>query len=87
MLFERTVRATFLAVCATLLVGGLGLRWAMQRFDVYLRKEPVEMRGAFATIPATLGRWQKVGEDVVMDAATVEQLGTSQYLKIGRAHV
>lgn len=80
MRFERTIRATFLAVCATLLVGGLGLRWAMQRFDVYLRKEPVEMRGAFATIPATLGRWQKVGDDVVMDAATVEQLGTSQYL-------
>ena len=80
MLFDRTIRATFLAVCGTLLLGGLGLRWAMQRFDVYLRKEPVEMRGAFATIPATLGRWQKVGDDLLMDAATVEQLGTSQYL-------
>ncbi len=80
MLFDRTIRATFLAVCFTLVGGGLGLRWAMQRFDVYLRKEPVEMRGAFATIPSTLGRWQKVGDDLVMDAATVEQLGTSQYL-------
>jgi hypothetical protein len=80
MRFERSIRASFVAVVATLAVGGVGLRWAMQRLDVYLRKEPVELRGSFGTIPITLGRWKKVGDDVVMDAATVEQLGTQQYL-------
>lgn len=78
--FERSIRRSFIVVLATLAVGGLGLRAAMQALDVYLKKEPVEMRGDFSTIPSVLGNWKKVGDDVLMDAATIEALGTTKYL-------
>lgn len=80
MRFERSVRTAFIVVLATLALGGLGLRAAMQALDVYLKKEPVELRGDFSTIPSVIGRWTKVGEDQLMDAAMVEALGTSKYL-------
>jgi hypothetical protein len=68
------------ALLVTLAAGGLGLRAAMKSLDVYLRKEPVPLRADFGSIPATLGRWQKFGEDQQMDAAMVESLGTDKYL-------
>ena len=66
--FRGPVLAAYVSLLATLVAGGAGMRFAMAALDVYLRKEPVEMRGAFATIPATLGRWQKVGDNVVLDS-------------------
>lgn len=78
--FDRSVRPAFLAMVATLALGGLGLRAAMSALDVYLRKEPVALRADFGSIPSTVGRWQKVGEDQVLDAAMVESLGTDKHL-------
>ena len=78
--FAPSIRAVFLAVLATLAVGGLGLRAAMRSLDVYLKKEPIELRADFGSIPVTLGRWQKVGDDQQLDAAMVESLGTDKYL-------
>lgn len=80
MRFLPSVRTAFVALLATLAVGGLGLRAAMRSLDVYLRKEPVALRADFGSIPATLGRWRKFGEDQQMDAAMVESLGTDKYL-------
>lgn len=80
MRFVPTIRATFVALLATLAVGGLGLRAAMRSLDVYLRKDAVPLRADFGSIPSTLGRWQKIGEDQQMDAAMVESLGTDKYL-------
>lgn len=78
--FAPSIRSVFVAMLATLAVGGLGLRAAMRSFDVYLRKEPVALRADFGSLPATLGRWQKVGDDQQLDAAMVESLGTDKYL-------
>jgi hypothetical protein len=80
MRFVPSVRTAFVALLVTLAAGGLGLRAAMKSLDVYLRKEPVPLRADFGSIPATLGRWQKFGEDQQMDAAMVESLGTDKYL-------
>lgn len=80
MRFVPSVRTAFVALLVTLAAGGLGLRAAMKSLDVYLRKEPVPLRADFGSIPSTLGRWQKFGEDQQMDAAMVESLGTDKYL-------
>ena len=78
--FASRVRLVFVGVLATLAVGGLGLRATMRSLDVYLRKEPVALRADFGSLPTTLGRWQKFGDDQQLDAAMVESLGTDKYL-------
>jgi hypothetical protein len=78
--FSSRVRVVFVGLLATLAVGGLGLRAAMHSFEVYLRKEPIALRADFGSLPTTLGRWQKLGDDQQLDAAMVESLGTDKYL-------
>jgi hypothetical protein len=78
--FEPSVRVLYAVLMVALVGGGLGLRAAMRALDVYLRKEPVPLRADLGSIPTRLGEWQKFGEDVVMDAAMVESLGTDRYL-------
>ena len=80
MRFRPSALPAYVALLATLVAGGVGMRIAMGALDVYLRKEPVPLRRDLASIPATLGRWQKVGDDQLMDAAMVESLGTDKYL-------
>lgn len=80
MRFRGPVLAAYLALLATLLAGGVGMRMAMGALNVYLRKEPVPLRRDLGSVPTALGRWQKVGDDQVMDAAMVESLGTDKYL-------
>jgi hypothetical protein len=80
MRFTRAIVPAYVALLATLAAGGLGLRAAMKSLDVYLRKEPVPLRADLGSIPTTLGRWQKLGDDQLMDAAMVESLGTDKYL-------
>ncbi|MFM9144840.1 MAG: hypothetical protein ACKORL_05625, partial [Phycisphaerales bacterium] len=63
----------------------LGLRAAMRALDVYLKKEPVPLRADLGSIPTRLGEWQKIGDDIVMDAAMVESLGTDRYLSLSSA--
>jgi hypothetical protein len=78
--FRPSIRPVFLALLATTAIGGIGLRAAMRSLDVYLRKEPILLRADFGSIPTTLGRWQKLGEDQRLDSAMVESLGTDKYL-------
>ena len=78
--FEPSVRVLYGVLMVALVGGGLGLRAAMRALDVYLKKEPVPLRADLGSIPTRLGEWQKVGEDIVMDAAMVESLGTDRYL-------
>ena len=80
MRFTRSIVPAYVALLATLAAGGLGLRAAMRSLDVYLRKEPVPLRADLGSIPTALGRWQKLGDDQLMDAAMVESLGTDKYL-------
>lgn len=79
MPFDRRAKLALIVACITLLGSGAGLRWAVQALNIYLRKEPVELRGSFATLPRTLGRWRAVGQDAVLDEAQVESLGTQFY--------
>jgi len=80
MRFERTASVAFLAILAILVAGAVGFRAALARLEYYLVKEPVELRAPLDTIPGTLGRWQRHGEDRRFTDAIVEELGTRQYL-------
>jgi hypothetical protein len=80
MLFDRQAKLAFIIACGTLALCGIGFRSAVGYLNVYLEKEPVELRRHLATIPRTLGRWQAVGEVQPLTEAVIETLGTRQYL-------
>ena len=87
--FDHQAKWALLATCITLIGSGLGFRMAVNSLNVYLKKEPVALREAFATIPGALGSWEaqiistgrdKGNIDATMDEAMVEALGTDKYL-------
>ncbi len=80
MLFDRQAKLAFIIACGTLVLCGIGFRSAVVYLNVYLEKEPVELRRHLATIPRTLGRWRAVGEAQPLPEAVIETLGTRQYL-------
>lgn len=80
MRFRKSVIAAYLCACGVLLIGAAGFRVAVERLNAFVVKKPVEMRAPLATLPASLGPWKKLGDDVQFGAAMVEELGTSQYL-------
>ncbi len=81
MLFDRQAKSAFLIASVTLALCGVGFRSAVGYLNVYLKKEPIELRAHLATIPKTLGRWKDVSEARPLDAAVIETLGTDQYLE------
>jgi hypothetical protein len=78
--FERSVLVAYVVALAVLLLGALGFRATVQRLDYYLVKAPVELREPLDSIPSTLGRWRRVGEDRLFSDAIIEELGTRNYL-------
>ncbi len=80
MRFSRRMLPVFLLLVGTLAAGGGGFRAAAVLLNVHLQKERVDPRADFATIPTNLGPWQRIGKDAIEDAATLESLGTQQYL-------
>lgn len=83
--FDARAGKALIACCATLLICGVGFRLAVAQLNIYLRKQPVEMRETFATLPSTLGSWTAFGTDVKYDEAMLEQLGTRN--TISRSYV
>jgi hypothetical protein len=80
MLFDRSAKIAFVVACLTLIGSGLAFQTAVKNLNIYLRKEPVELRHHFTTISRTLGDWHAVTSDLQLDAATIESLGTDIYL-------
>lgn len=76
MPFDRHAKLALIVSVATLLASSVGFRYAVAALNIYLRKEPVELRGSFSTIPQILGEWKQVGEDVQLDDAVLKELGT-----------
>lgn len=80
MRFDSSARIALVVAAVTLLVSGLGFRAAIGRLNLYLRKEPVQLRLPLATMPSIVAPWRQAGEDRLFSAAVVEELGTQQYL-------
>jgi exosortase len=78
--FAGPARTAFITACALLIAGGVGFRSATAGLNIYLQKQPVELREHFATIPRVLGPWRAEGPDAQLDAATLESLRTDLYL-------
>lgn len=78
--FDKSARVAFVAACVLLLASGAGFQWAVAALNIYLKKEPVELRDRFDGISTTIGRYRAVGKDRLLDEATIEELGTDKYL-------
>jgi hypothetical protein len=78
--FDARCSLAYLAVCATLAGSALGFRAAIEGLNVHLRKLPVPLRESLDSVPAVLGEWERVGEDVRYGADIETELGTKQYL-------
>jgi hypothetical protein len=78
--FERRCTVAYLIVCAMLAGSALGFRAAIERLNVFLRKEAVPLRESLDSIPVVLGSWERVGDDVRYGADVETELGTKQYL-------
>ncbi len=81
MLFDRQAKLAFIIACGTLALCGSGFRSAVGYLNVYLEKEPVELRRHLATIPRTLGGWRAGPEAQPLTEAVIETLGTRQNLE------
>ncbi len=78
--FAATTRIAYFTSLAILVVGAFGFLGAVRALNVYVVKEPVQLRSPLDSIPTRLGRWQKVGQDEQLSDAIVEELGTKQYV-------
>jgi len=77
---EPSTRTGFVIALAILLAGTLGFEAAQRTLSAVLLKEPVALRRPLRDIPAQLGTWEQVGEDQLLSAEIVEELGTENYL-------
>lgn len=78
-LFDRRAGLAWILVCVVLVASAIGFQAAVGVLNVYLRKEPVELRDHFDSIPMILDDW--TGErQPKLSTEMVEELGTSLYL-------
>lgn len=85
MNFDHKAKYAVVAACVTLLVCGIGFRFAVARAQAFLAKEPVPLRNPLTSIPKRLRDWEASGQDVKLTAEYEETLGTRKY--IDRAYV
>ncbi len=84
-MFDRSVKPAFIAAVATLLVCGVGFRFAVRQAQAFLAKAPVELRNPLTAIPKRLSLWEAGGKDQTLTVEMEQELGTRQYLD--RAYV
>lgn len=80
MPFDRSAKIAFIVACLTLIGSGVAFQAAVSKLNIYLRKEPVDLREHFTTIHRHLGKWQAIGSDHQLDSAIIESLGTDIHL-------
>ncbi len=79
-MFDRRSKIALVVFTVVVLVCGVGFEASLDRLDMYLTKLPVDMQRSFAKIPKSVGSWEMMGEDNLLDDAMVETLGTTRYL-------
>ncbi|MHC5008233.1 MAG: exosortase/archaeosortase family protein [Planctomycetota bacterium] len=80
MMFDRQAKPALIVTAVTLLVCGVGFRFAARAAEAYFAKQPVELRRQLTRIPRQLGPWRSVRQDVLLTAELEESLGTSYYV-------
>jgi len=77
--FSGRVVSVFVASVLVLVVGKVGLTWGAEVLQVHMRTEPVDLRRSLSLVPSAVGSWRSIA-DQTLDAAVVEELGTTQYI-------
>ncbi len=85
-MFDRNVKPAFIAAVATLLVCGIGFRFAVRQAQAFLAKAPVELRNPLTAIPKRLALWEAGGQDQTLTVEMEAELGTRQYLDRSYVH-
>jgi exosortase len=78
--FSGSITRGFIIAIVLLSTAAIGLKVGVSSLNVYLHKEPVFPRKDFSVLPNKIDNWEKTGEDIRIDAAGVEALGTNVYL-------
>ncbi len=80
MNLDHHAKRALIVVCLTLLVSGIGFRFAARSAEAHLEKKPVALRSPLRNIPQWLGPWRATGEDEKLTVEMEEQLGSDQYI-------
>lgn len=80
MRIDRSVVRAYFAAVLVLVAGAVGFRILVAQLNIFLMKEPVELRRPLDRIPSTLGRWERYGSDRIYSETLIEELGTKRYL-------
>lgn len=78
--FDEKAPVALFVLVVVMVSTAIGLRVAAQALNVYLQKEPVELRANLDVLPSRLGPWAMQGESRKFGAELVEELGTSLYV-------
>jgi len=78
--FTKSTTVGFVVIIGLLSSAAVGFQLGVQQLNIYLHKEAVYPRRDLAVIPTIAGKWRSIGEDMRMDKAGVEALGTEIYL-------
>ncbi|MEE2912298.1 MAG: exosortase/archaeosortase family protein [Planctomycetota bacterium] len=78
--FSGSITRSYIIIIILLSTAAIGLQIGISSLNVYLHKEPVFPRKDFSILPNNIDNWEKLGEDIRIDAAGVEALGTNIYL-------
>lgn len=70
----------FIVVLTVLIGAGVSLQAAKHLTAAVLHKEKVLLRHPLRDLPRIVGRWQRLGDDLIISREEVEELGTNQYL-------
>jgi len=79
-MFDARAKSAFMVAMAVLAVSFAGFRVGVGALNVYLKKEPVELRQHFDTLPTQMGAWRAVARPEKYSAELIEELGTDVYL-------
>ena len=76
------LNAGAIAGFVVLIVSAVGLGAAIDFFDLYLQKLPIEAPDGlkFHTLPREVPGWKQFGQDQVMSKEAVDELGTNNYV-------
>ena len=85
--FSGSITRGFAIAIVILSISAIGLQIAVSSLNVYLHKEPVFPRKDFSVLPTTFNNWEQIGDDIRIDAAGVEALGTNLYLNRAYSNV
>ena len=73
-------RRAILIVVGLVGLSRVGMSFAMDALNIYLKKEPVPIRRALADVPRVLGQWEAVGDDQRLSEEFMKSLALTSSL-------